>query len=480
MRAQPGGGQAAVRLPRVPHVRRPARRGARTGGRRAVGRRAPAARRRGHRERVAGRAARAARLARRPRPRRGVGRRAGSRPSCSGSPSSPTATPAAVTWVPADHLADAAVAAALAAAAGARPRRQAADALAAEARHRPRATCSSTRRSPPTCSTRPRPATSCPTSSSATPASPPRPTTPAAKGQLDLDGTQADPTTAAGRQALAVHHLAEPIADQPRRAGHGRAVPRRSRTRSCACWPGWSTPASPSTWPSCAHLNERLTADVVRLGAELKEVVGRDDLNINSPIQLRELLYAAPPAGRGLTPIKKTKTGPSTDAATLEKLRDEWPEFIGPLLQYREVEKLRGTYGEGLLAEVAADGRIHATFNQTVARTGRLSSDQPNLHNIPVRRDEGRLFRKAFIPRPGRQAARRRLQPDRAALHRPPRRRPGPGRRVHAAARTSTTPRRRGSSAWRRPTSRSTSARRRRWCRTGWPTAWRPTGSASA
>src|SRR6476620_7496325 len=66
------------------------------------------------------------------------------------------------------------------------------------------------------------------------------------------------------------------------------------------------------------------------------------------------------------------------------------------------MEKLRGTYGEGLLAELAPDGRIHATFNQTVARTGRLSSDQPNLHNIPVRSDEGRQFRKAFVPGPGR------------------------------------------------------------------------------
>ncbi len=70
-------------------------------------------------------------------------------------------------------------------------------------------------------------------------------------------------------------------------------------------------------------------------------------------------------------------------------------------MRYREVEKLRSTYGEGLLAEVADDGRIHATFNQTVARTGRLSSDQPNLHNIPVRTDEGRQFRKAFVPAPG-------------------------------------------------------------------------------
>ena len=119
--------------------------------------------------------------------------------------------------------------------------------------------------------------------------------------------------------------------------------------------------------------------------------------NLNLLIQLRDILYTE----RGLAPSKKTKTGFSTDAATLEKLRDQWPEFIDPLLRYREVEKLRSTYGTGLLQEVAAYGRIHATFNQTVARTGRLSSDQPNLHNIPVRSDEGRQFRKAFIPAPG-------------------------------------------------------------------------------
>ncbi|MEZ5274690.1 MAG: DNA polymerase I [Ilumatobacteraceae bacterium] len=143
-------------------------------------------------------------------------------------------------------------------------------------------------------------------------------------------------------------------------------------------------------------LNQKLTAEVERLGAELVRVAGRP-FNLNSPVQLREILYTE----HGLAPGKKTKTGYSTDAATLEKLRDEWPEFIDPLLAYREVEKLRGTYGTGLLAEVAPDGRIHATFNQTVARTGRLSSDQPNLHNIPVRSEEGRLFRRAFIPAPG-------------------------------------------------------------------------------
>jgi DNA polymerase-1 len=143
------------------------------------------------------------------------------------------------------------------------------------------------------------------------------------------------------------------------------------------------------------RLNQHLTSESERLAAELQRVVGRP-FNFNSPVQLRELLYTE----KQLAPQKKTKTGYSTDAATLLRLRDAWPEFIDPLMQYREMDKLRGTYGTGLMAEVAPDGRIHATFNQTVARTGRLSSDQPNLHNIPVRSDEGRQFRKAFIPAP--------------------------------------------------------------------------------
>ncbi len=145
-------------------------------------------------------------------------------------------------------------------------------------------------------------------------------------------------------------------------------------------------------------LNDRFTAECARLQTEVQRVAGRE-FNLNSPIQLREILFNE----RNLTPVKKTKTGPSTDAQSLERLRDQWPEFLDPLLEYREVEKLRATYGEGLLAEVAPDGRIHATFNQTVARTGRLSSDQPNLHNIPVRSDIGRQFRKAFVAAPGHQ-----------------------------------------------------------------------------
>ena len=226
------------------------------------------------------------------------------------------------------------------------------------------------------------------------------PDEPAAKGQLDLDGTQADAPTIAGREALAVHHLAEPITT--RLADDGMAeLYTTIENPLVGVLARMEHVGVAVDVADLRELNARLTAEVQRLGAELKVVVGRDDLNINSPIQLREILYGPPPGGRGLTPIKKTKTGASTDAATLEKLQPEWPEFIGPLLQYREVEKLRGTYGEGLLAEVAPDGRIHATFNQTVARTGRLSSDRPNLHNIPVRRDEGRLFRKAFVAAPG-------------------------------------------------------------------------------
>ncbi|MGA1311470.1 MAG: DNA polymerase I [Ilumatobacteraceae bacterium] len=142
-----------------------------------------------------------------------------------------------------------------------------------------------------------------------------------------------------------------------------------------------------------AELRARSQALVQILHAE----AGRE-INVNSPQQLSKLLFVE----KQLSPGKKTKGGKktgqmSTDAATLEKLRDEWPKFITPLLEYREVEKLRSTYAEGLLATVEADSRIHASFNQTVARTGRLSSDRPNLHNIPVRSDAGRVFREVFV-----------------------------------------------------------------------------------
>ncbi len=144
-----------------------------------------------------------------------------------------------------------------------------------------------------------------------------------------------------------------------------------------------------------AALATDLAAEVRRCEDEIWELAG-EKFKVNSTPQLRTILYDK----LKLTPQRKTKTGYSTDAATLEKLRGEHP-IVSSLLHYREVEKLRSTYGESLLAEVAADGRIHATFNQTVARTGRLSSDRPNLHNIPTRTAEGKRFREVFVPADG-------------------------------------------------------------------------------
>ncbi|MDE0269510.1 MAG: DNA polymerase I [Acidimicrobiaceae bacterium] len=117
-------------------------------------------------------------------------------------------------------------------------------------------------------------------------------------------------------------------------------------------------------------------------------------INVNSPKQLSKLLFE----DLGLTPPTKRRTktgGLSTDAQTLEKLRSSH-KIVDYILKYREAEKLRSTYGEGLLKKIGGNGRIHAKFNQTVARTGRLSSDDPNLHNIPVRTARGREFRAAF------------------------------------------------------------------------------------
>ena len=139
------------------------------------------------------------------------------------------------------------------------------------------------------------------------------------------------------------------------------------------------------------ELAKEFVAEAARLGESIRAMAGRN-LNVNSTKQLGEVLFGE----LGLVPPKKTKTGFSTDAQTLEKLRGSHP-IIEEILRYREVEKLRSTYGQSLIAEVAPDGRIHATFNQMVARTGRLSSDHPNLHNIPIRTEIGKRFRYAFV-----------------------------------------------------------------------------------
>ena len=118
--------------------------------------------------------------------------------------------------------------------------------------------------------------------------------------------------------------------------------------------------------------------------------------NINSTKQLGELLFEK----LGLPPVKKTKTGYSTNAEVLEKLKSKHP-IIPAIMDYRMLTKLKSTYADGLIKVIGIDGRIHTTFQNLVTATGRLSSTEPNLQNIPVRTDLGAEIRKMFIPKPG-------------------------------------------------------------------------------
>ncbi len=143
------------------------------------------------------------------------------------------------------------------------------------------------------------------------------------------------------------------------------------------------------------EIAEEFTREAAALDAEIQALAGHP-FKVNSPAQLGVVLFEE----LGLAPTKKNKTGYSTDASSLEAIEDAHP-IVAKVLRYREVEKLRSTYGAPLIEAVGADGRIHALFQQTVARTGRLSSDSPNLHNIPVRGTEGRRLRYAFLPSEG-------------------------------------------------------------------------------
>ncbi len=132
-----------------------------------------------------------------------------------------------------------------------------------------------------------------------------------------------------------------------------------------------------------------------KLEGEIYELAG-GKFNINSPKQLGEILFVK----LGLTGGKKTKTGYSTSAEVLEKLAPEHP-VIDKILEYRQLTKLNSTYAKGLVSCIKEDGRIHSTFEQTVTATGRLSSTEPNLQNIPIRMELGRLIRKVFVPEEG-------------------------------------------------------------------------------
>ena len=143
-------------------------------------------------------------------------------------------------------------------------------------------------------------------------------------------------------------------------------------------------------------LGSDIRAQLSDLENEIYEAAG-GVFNINSTAQLSTVLFE----DLGLPVLRKTPKGaPSTDHGVLVKLAEAHP-MVAMLLKYRELEKLRSTYIEGYLPLIAADGRIHTRFNQTAAATGRLSSDNPNLQNIPVRSETGRTIRRAFVAEPG-------------------------------------------------------------------------------
>lgn len=140
---------------------------------------------------------------------------------------------------------------------------------------------------------------------------------------------------------------------------------------------------------------ESLTSSIEQLQQSIWALAG-EPFNIQSPKQLGNVLFERLmlPAG------KKTKTGWSTNAAVLDKLRGKHP-IVEQILDYRTLTKLKSTYADGLLKEISADGRIHTNFQMTVTATGRLSSTEPNLQNIPVRRELGAQIRKMFVASPG-------------------------------------------------------------------------------
>ena len=214
-----------------------------------------------------------------------------------------------------------------------------------------------------------------------------------------------------------------------------------------------------------AVLATEFGAEISRLEAEIYADVGHE-FNLGSPKQLEQILFYELNLPKG----KRTKTGYSTDASVLEDLRPAHP-MIDKLLEWRIYTKLRSTYVEALPTLLAADGRLHTTFHQAVAATGRLSSSDPNLQNIPIRTPLGRRIRRAFVAGGrGPHARRRRLQPDRAAHPRPRVGRRAPARRVRARRRHPPRDGRARAPQGPRRMSPSASGRWPRWSTSGSPT----------
>lgn len=147
--------------------------------------------------------------------------------------------------------------------------------------------------------------------------------------------------------------------------------------------------------PALAEYGQRLAERLTALEQKIYEEAG-EEFNINSPKQLGIILFEK----MEMPGAKKTKTGYSTAADVLEALAPDYP-IVADILEYRQLAKLKSTYAEGLMHCIAPDGRIHSSFQQTVTATGRISSTEPNLQNIPIRMELGKMIRKVFHPKEG-------------------------------------------------------------------------------
>jgi DNA polymerase-1 len=213
----------------------------------------------------------------------------------------------------------------------------------------------------------------------------------ASQASFDFDGSSGPDLDSLGRRAVAVRELMAPLQHQLEARGEADLfaeiemplVPILARMEHTGVGVDRAF---------LEDFGDDLRRRLGDLEASIHDAAG-GPFNVNSTLQLREILYDR----LDLPVLKRTPKGvPSTDASVLAKLRDEHP-IVDDLLTFRELEKLRSTYVDALLPLIEPDGRVRGRFNQMAAATGRLSQEQPNLQNIPVRSDEGRAIRRAFI-----------------------------------------------------------------------------------
>jgi len=215
------------------------------------------------------------------------------------------------------------------------------------------------------------------------------------QGTLDFEAAGPD-IGAAGRRAVAIARLVAPLSEQLN-ARQGSGLLEDVELPLVRVLARMEDAGIGVDVPYLEELGESLRDRLATLEKQIYQQAG-EPFNVNSTLQLREVLFER----LSLPVLKKTPKGlPSTDASVLQKLADDHP-IVQHLLSYRELEKLRSTYVDGLLPLVEADGRIHCVFNQRGAATGRISSERPNMQNIPARSEEGRTIRRAFVAGPGR------------------------------------------------------------------------------